>query len=58
MDFAVIEKLKDAAEAIHFPTIDEILRADLQRASERKAMQRREFAALMRSIKSLVRETA
>ena len=59
MDFAVIDELKEAAEAIHFPKIDNLQRAAAaERASERKAAQRREFATLMRSIKSLVRENA
>lgn len=55
MDFAVIDELKEAAEAIHFSKID---RGATAHAAEHKATQRREFAMLMRSIKSLVRENA
>lgn len=56
MDFVVIDELKEAAEAIHFSKIDDSVRAAAARADERKTAQRREFATLMRSIKSLVRE--
>lgn len=56
MDFAVIEQLKEAAEAIHFSKIEGGDAA--ARTDERKTAQRREFATLMRSIKSLVRENA
>lgn len=55
MDFAVIDELKKAAEAIHFSKIDDI---EVGAAAKHKATQRREFATLMRSIKSLVRESA
>lgn len=58
MDFAVIEQLKEAAEAIHFSKIDDIERDAGGREHERKATQRREFATLMRSIKSLMRKAA
>lgn len=58
MDFAVLDELKEAAEAIHFSKIDEVECDAAARASERKATQRREFATLVRSIKSLVRENA
>jgi hypothetical protein len=56
MDFAVIDELKNAAEAIYFSKTEE--RASAAGADERKSAQRREFATLMRSIKSLVRENA
>jgi len=55
MDFAVIDELKEAAEAIHFSKIEDMERAATAR-EEDKAAQRREFAMLMRSIKGLMRE--
>lgn len=58
MDLVVIDELKEAGEAIHSSKIDDSVRAAAVRADERKATQRREFATLMRSIKSLVRENA
>lgn len=58
MRFAVLDKLKESVEAIDFSSIEEIKRTAVQRASARKVVQRREFATLMRSIKSMVREKA
>jgi len=54
MDFAVLEALKEAAEAI-----DCSRTAQPERAAETAndtAARRREFASLMRSIRSMVRE--
>lgn len=57
MDSDVLEALKEAAEAIDFSRP-----ADLERAAdytrEDTATRRREFATLIRSIKSMVREGA
>ena len=57
MDFAVLDELREAAEAIHFPTMNDARLSAARRGTQRTE-QRREFAALMRSIKSLVREDA
>ncbi len=58
MRFAVLDELKEAVEAIDFSSIEEIKYTAVQRVGTRKAVQRREFATLMRSIKSMVREKA
>ena len=50
MDFAVIDALEED-DAIDISSLE-----DAREAAERKAAQRREFAMLMRSIKSMVRE--
>ncbi|MCK9907923.1 hypothetical protein MXD81_02185 [Microbacteriaceae bacterium K1510] len=57
MDFAILEALKDAAEAIDFSKPADVERA-AENTSEDTTARRREFATLMRSIKSLVRESA
>ena len=55
MDFAIIEILDDS-DAIDISRLDEAREAAAHR--DRMASQRREFATLMRSIKTMVRETA
>lgn len=57
MEFAVLEALKEAAEAIDFSRTAEVERV-AETTSEDTATRRREFATLMRSIKSMVRESA
>jgi len=56
MDFAILEELKDAAEAIDFSKPADVERT-VENTSEDTTARRREFATLMRSIKSLVRES-
>ncbi|WP_162826992.1 hypothetical protein [Pseudolabrys taiwanensis] len=57
MDSDVLEALKDAADAIDFSRPSNAEHA-AERAREDTATRRREFATLMRSIKSMVRESA
>lgn len=56
MDFAVVEIL-DEDNAIDISSRGEAREAAAHRTRERKAMQRRELASLLRSIKTMVRET-
>lgn len=54
MAFAII-KILDESDVIDISSLDEAREAAAHR--DRKATQRREFATLMRSIKTMVRET-
>jgi hypothetical protein len=58
MEFALLERLKEAAEAIHSPKSDKIQFKSARQTEDRKTEQRRAFATLMRSIKTEVREVA